>query len=56
MQEAQAPQVTTVGKQRTRYQPRGGPRKPRKSWMDGRAVRRAAEVAQGIPAPDQAAK
>lgn len=56
MQEAQAPQVTTVGKQRTRYQPQGGPRKPRKSWMDGRAARRAAEGAQDVPAPDQAAE
>lgn len=56
MQEAQAPQVTTVGKQRMRYQPKGGTRKPRKSWMDGRSARRAAEATQDVPAPDQAAE
>ena len=56
MQEAQAPQVTTVGKQRTRYQPQSGPRKPKKSWMDGRAARRAAAATLEIPAPDQAAE
>jgi hypothetical protein len=56
MQEAAAPKVTKVGKQRTRYQPKGWPRKPRKSWMDGRAARRAAEAAQVTPAPDLAAE
>jgi transposase len=56
MQEASAPKVTTVGKQRTRYQPQSGPRKPKKSWMDGRAARRAAEAAQVTPAPDLAAE
>ncbi len=56
MQEASAPKVTTVGKQRTRYQPQSGPRKPRKSWMDGRAARRAAEATQDVPAPGQAAE
>lgn len=44
MQDAAAPKVTTVGKQRTRYQPTGRRRKPQKSWMDGRAARRAAEA------------
>lgn len=56
MQEAAAPKVATVGKQRTRYQPKGGPRKPRKSWMDGRAARRAEEAAKAAPAPDLAAE
>ena len=56
MQEASAPKVTTVGKQRTRYQPQSGPRKPKKSWMDGRAARRAAQATPELPAPDRAAE
>jgi len=52
MQETAAPKVTTVGKQHTRYQPKAGPGKPRTSWMDGRAARRAA---QANPAPPLAA-
>jgi hypothetical protein len=44
MQDAAAPKVTTVGKQRTRYQPTGRRRKPQKCWMDGRAARRVAEA------------
>ena len=56
MQEASAPKVTIVGKQRTRYQPKSGPRKPKKSWMDGRAARRAAEATQDLHAPDLTAE
>ncbi|TNC51161.1 ISNCY family transposase [Rubellimicrobium rubrum] len=56
MQETSAPNVTTVGKQRTRYQPQSNPHKPRKSWMDGRGAQRAAEATLELPAPDQAAE
>ncbi len=49
-QDASAPKVTTVGKQRTRYERKKG---PRKSWMDGRAARRTAEA---TPAPNLAAE
>ncbi len=56
MQEASAPEVTTVGKQRTRYERKTGPRKLQKSWMDGRAARRAEKAATASPTPPLAAE
>lgn len=56
MQEAAAPKVKSTGKQRTRYQPTGKRSPGRPSWLDKRAARRAAEAAQGSPAPDLAAE
>lgn len=45
LQEAAPPKVTSVGKQRSKYEPTGKPRTGRPSWLDKRAARRAADAA-----------
>lgn len=50
-QEAGAPKVGPVGKQRTRYTPTGKPRRGNKGWVERRSERRAAEAAQSKPLP-----
>ncbi len=46
LQEAAPPKITTVGKQRTRYQPTGKNSPGRPSFLDKRAARRAEEAAR----------
>lgn len=45
LQEAAPPKVTSVGKQRSKYEPTGKPRAGRPSWLDKRAARHAADAA-----------
>nr|WP_207466246.1 helix-turn-helix domain-containing protein [Paracoccus fontiphilus] len=54
-QEAASPEIGPIGKQRTRYTPTGKRGSGRKSWLDKRAERRAAEVqaAQILQPPAQ---
>jgi hypothetical protein len=46
-----APKIGPVGKQRTRYIPTGKPKPGRKSWLDKRAERRAAEARAAAEQP-----
>lgn len=51
-QEAHAPQIGPVGKQRTRYTPTGKRGGGKKGWVERRAERRAAETQAMAPSPD----
>ena len=46
LQDAAPPNVNTVGKQKSRYEPTGKKSPGRRSWLDKRAERRAEEAAQ----------
>jgi hypothetical protein len=46
LQAAAPPKITSVGKQRSRYQPTGKRSPGAPSFLDKRAARRAAEAAQ----------
>lgn len=52
LQEASPPKITTVGKQRSRYEPTGKRSPGRPSWLDKRAERRAEEARMAGQASD----